>query len=114
MSSMMFCRNCNNILYPKEDKDLKTLLYGCRNCDHQETAVSHCVYRKKIHHAAGDCSQVIPDVASDPSLPRTKNAPCVRCHHPEAIFFQATSKGEEGMALFFVCCNPTCGHRWRD
>jgi hypothetical protein len=27
---------------------------------------------------------------------------------------QATARGEEGMTLFFVCCNPNCGHRWRD
>jgi len=33
-----------------------------------------------------------------------------------AIFLciQATARGEEGMTLFFVCCNPNCGYRWRD
>ncbi|KAG5559834.1 hypothetical protein RHGRI_003207 [Rhododendron griersonianum] len=38
-----------------------------------------------------------------------------------AVFFlfveenvQATAWGEEGMMLFFVCCNPNCGHHWRD
>ncbi|XLU97969.1 hypothetical protein S245_012309 [Arachis hypogaea] len=25
-----------------------------------------------------------------------------------------TARGEEEMCLFFVCCNPNCGHRWRD
>jgi hypothetical protein len=25
----------NNILYPKEDREQKVLLYACRNCDHQ-------------------------------------------------------------------------------
>lgn len=25
----------NNILYPKEDREQKILLYACRNCDHQ-------------------------------------------------------------------------------
>lgn len=30
------------------------------------------------------------------------------------IYVQATARGEEGMTLFFVCCNPNCGHRWRD
>ena len=25
----------NNILYPKEDRERKVLLYACRNCDHQ-------------------------------------------------------------------------------
>jgi DNA-directed RNA polymerase II subunit RPB9 len=27
---------------------------------------------------------------------------------------QATARGEEGMTLFFVCCNPSCGNRWRE
>ncbi|KAL6535693.1 DNA-directed RNA polymerases II, IV and V subunit 9A [Orobanche minor] len=35
MSTMKFCRECNNILYPKEEKEKKILLYACRNCDHQ-------------------------------------------------------------------------------
>ncbi|KAG6582179.1 DNA-directed RNA polymerases II, IV and V subunit 9A, partial [Cucurbita argyrosperma subsp. argyrosperma] len=35
MSTMKFCRECNDILYPKEDRDEKILLYACRNCDHQ-------------------------------------------------------------------------------
>ncbi|KAK8936919.1 hypothetical protein KSP39_PZI012828 [Platanthera zijinensis] len=35
MSAMKFCRECNNILYPKEDRERKILLYACCNCDHQ-------------------------------------------------------------------------------
>ncbi|CAM8905623.1 unnamed protein product [Rhodiola kirilowii] len=45
MSTMKFCRECNNILYPKEDKEQKILLYGCRNCDHQEVASDNCVQK---------------------------------------------------------------------
>jgi DNA-directed RNA polymerase II subunit RPB9 len=30
-----FCFGSNNILYPKEDREQKVLLYACRNCDHQ-------------------------------------------------------------------------------
>jgi hypothetical protein len=30
---LWFCSN--NILYPKEDREQKVLLYACRNCDHQ-------------------------------------------------------------------------------
>ncbi|GMH19915.1 hypothetical protein Nepgr_021756 [Nepenthes gracilis] len=114
MSTMKFCRECNNILYPKEDRENKILLYACRNCDHQEAADSNCVYRNEIHHAVGERTQVLQDVAADPTLPRTKSVRCTQCNHGEAVFFQATSRGEEGMTLFFVCCNPNCGHRWRD
>jgi DNA-directed RNA polymerase subunit M/transcription elongation factor TFIIS len=27
----------NNILYPKDDKDRRVLLFACRNCEHQVT-----------------------------------------------------------------------------
>ncbi|RYQ79397.1 hypothetical protein Ahy_Scaffold6g108134 [Arachis hypogaea] len=104
----------NNILYPKEDREQKILLYACRNCDHQEVADNNCVYRNEVHHSVGERTQVLQDVAADPTLPRTKAVRCVQCNHGEAVFFQATARGEEGMTLFFVCCNPNCGYRWRD
>jgi len=42
---------------------------------------------------------------------------CILITHGTLQFFlciQATARGEEGMTLFFVCCNPNCGYRWRD
>lgn len=36
-----FCQECNNMLYPKEDKENRRLLFACRNCDFQQ--VSYCV-----------------------------------------------------------------------
>ncbi|GER27645.1 DNA-directed RNA polymerase subunit [Striga asiatica] len=83
--------------------------------DHRsEVADNNCVYRNEIHHSVGERTQVLQDVAADPTLPRTKSVQCANCGHGEAVFFQATARGEEGMTLFFVCCNPNCGHRWRD
>ncbi|CAI0626646.1 unnamed protein product [Linum tenue] len=89
MSTMKFCRECNNILYPKEDRDQKLLLYACRNCDHQEVAENYCVYRNEVHHSAAERTQVLQDVAADPTLPRTKDVQCAECKHHEAVFFQA-------------------------
>uniref|UniRef100_A0ACD5WQV6 Uncharacterized protein n=1 Tax=Avena sativa TaxID=4498 RepID=A0ACD5WQV6_AVESA len=114
MSAMKFCRECNNILYPKEEKGRRILLLACRNCEHQEVADNNCVYRHEVQHAAAERTQVLQDVASDPTLPRTKEARCAACGHGEAVFFQATARGKEGMTLFFVCCNLSCGNRWRE
>eukprot|EP00267_Zea_mays_P036350 XP_008672955.1 uncharacterized protein LOC100284267 isoform X1 [Zea mays] len=80
----------------------------------QEVADNNCVYRNVVHHSAGEFTQVLQDVAGDPTLPRTKSVRCSSCGHGEAVFFQATARGEEGMTLFFVCCNPSCGNRWRE
>ncbi|KAJ1255337.1 hypothetical protein BS78_K263600 [Paspalum vaginatum] len=115
MSTMKFCCECNSILCPKEDRENKVLLYACRSCDHQEVADSNCVYQNVVDHAAGEFTQVLfEDITSDPTLPRTKSVRCAACGHGEAVFYQATGRGEEGMTLFFVCCNPNCGHRWRE
>nr|VDC75535.1 unnamed protein product [Brassica rapa] len=80
----------------------------------QEAADNNCVYRNEVHHSVSEQTQILSDVASDPTLPRTKAVRCAKCQHGEAVFFQATARGEEGMTLFFVCCNPNCGHRWRE
>ncbi|TVU29421.1 hypothetical protein EJB05_20986 [Eragrostis curvula] len=73
------------------------------------------VYRNVMDHTAGEFTQVLyDDVTSDPTLPRTKSVHCAACGHGEAVFFQATARGEEGMTVLFVCANPSCGHRWRD
>lgn len=38
------------MLYPKEDKENKILLYACRNCDYKQVADSNCIYVNKIMH----------------------------------------------------------------
>nr|KYP57898.1 DNA-directed RNA polymerase II subunit RPB9 [Cajanus cajan] len=104
----------NNVLYPKADKDQKLLLYACRNCNHEEAADNNVVSRNKIRHSVQLRTRDPENVAADPTLPRTKSVSCSQCNRGEAVLFQAPVKGEEGMALIFVCCNPTCGNRWRD
>ena len=59
----------------------------------QEVSDNNCVYRNEVHHTAGERTQVLQDVASDPTLPRTKTVRCTVCGHGEAVFFQ----------VFFSC-----------
>ena len=54
----------------------------------QEVADNNCVYRNEITHDVGERTQVLQDVAADPTLPRTKTVRCAVCNHPEAVFFQ--------------------------
>ena len=46
------------------------------------------MYRNVVHHSAGEFTQVLQDVAGDPTLPRTKSVRCASCGHGEAVFFQ--------------------------
>jgi len=50
-----FCQEYNDMLYPKEDKQNKRLLYSCRNSDFQMEADIMCVYVNKIAHEVNEC-----------------------------------------------------------
>jgi len=110
-----FCQECNNMLYPKEDKDNKVLLYACRNCDYKQIADNNCVYVNKITHDIDELARIVPEVIHDPTLPRTKEHPCPRCGHKEAVFFQGQSRrSEEDMRLYYVCTDTKCTHKWTE
>ncbi|VTJ55767.1 Hypothetical predicted protein [Marmota monax] len=83
------------MLYPKEDKENRILLYACRNCDYQQEADNSCIYVNKITHEVDELTQIIADVSQDPTLPRTEDHPCQKCGHKEAVFFQSHSARAE-------------------
>lgn len=62
-----------------------------------------------------ELTHIVPDVISDPTLPRTEEHACPKCNHREAVFFQAqTRRAEEEMRLYYVCTNQNCTHRWTE
>ena len=127
-----FCQECNNMLYPKEDKENRVLLYACRNCDYRQMADSCCIYVNKIMHEVDEITSIVTDVVGDPTLPRSEvkasfinhfcikddhyqDHPCPQCRHRESVFFQSdTKKAEAEMRLYYVCTNPNCYHRWTE
>ncbi len=42
-----FCPESNDLLYPKEDRERRVLIFQCQNCDYKEDAdpADWCVYR---------------------------------------------------------------------
>ncbi|UYV70300.1 hypothetical protein LAZ67_7002469 [Cordylochernes scorpioides] len=103
-----FCQECNNMLYPKEDKENKVLMYACRNCDYKEMADNNCIYVNKITHEVDELTQIVSDVIYDPTLPRTDDHPCPICGNKNAVFFQSqSSRAEDEMRLYYVCANPS-------
>jgi DNA-directed RNA polymerase II subunit RPB9 len=68
----------------------------------QEIADDNCVYRNEVHHSVGERTQVLQDVAADPTLPRTKAVRCTQCNHGEAVFFQV--KFLFDLNCFGYCC----------
>mmetsp|Transcript_18052 Transcript_18052/g.61527 ORF Transcript_18052/g.61527 Transcript_18052/m.61527 type:complete len:115 (-) Transcript_18052:234-578(-) len=107
---LRFCPESNDLLYPREDKERKKLVYYCKTCEHVEDSDDPCVYRNVVEHSAAEKTVIVNDVRADPSLPRTHDQRCPNCEHREAVFFsQATN---EGMTLFYQCIK--CAHRWQD
>uniref|UniRef100_A0A8C7J4Y0 RNA polymerase II subunit I n=1 Tax=Oncorhynchus kisutch TaxID=8019 RepID=A0A8C7J4Y0_ONCKI len=94
------------MLYPKEDKENRILLYACRNCDHQQEADNSCIH---ISH-----SQIIADVFQDPTLPQTENHPCPKHWYVVYMKFTALFSMQDVMRLYYVCTAPHCGHRWTE
>lgn len=107
---LRFCPNSNDLLYPREDRSSKKLVYVCRNCDYTTESDSSCVYRHLITHSSLETTTVLADVSTDPTLPISKGVRCDRCAHEEAVFFSLATA--EGMSLFFQC--KSCSHRWKD
>ena len=92
---LRFCPTSNDLLYPREDRERKKLVYVCKNCKYEVDADDHCVYRHTIHHTAAETTTVIQDVRTDPTLPRSNDVRCPSCEHNEAVFFSLTTS--EGM-----------------
>ncbi|KAL2050577.1 hypothetical protein ABVK25_009247 [Lepraria finkii] len=102
-----FCRECSNMLYPKEDRMTNKLMFACRTCQFSEEAQSSCVFRNNMYNTVGETAGVTQDVGSDPTLPRSNRA-CPYCKAERSVFFQSQQRSAEtGMKLFYVCC--TCG-----
>ncbi|KAJ3656307.1 hypothetical protein Zmor_015393 [Zophobas morio] len=105
------CPECNNILYPKEDKPTKTLYYACRHCAYKEKAKSNCVYVNRVLREVDELKNIVPEVVSDPTLPRTDYHPCPACGHRDAVFFQSDKPNSE-MRLYYVCAK--CHECWTE
>jgi DNA-directed RNA polymerase II subunit RPB9 len=130
----------NNMLYPKEDKKRKILMYACRNCGHEEDvkdpkdASQVCVYTNEIKLEVYGGRGVNPEVTLDPTLFRNKKArccgfrisrqsvrsrvwlarPCCQIKCPKCAHNEAVyfTPSLETMELNFVCCNKECNHHW--
>ncbi|KAH3670817.1 hypothetical protein WICMUC_004786 [Wickerhamomyces mucosus] len=111
MTSFRFCNECNNMLYPKEDKENMRLLYECRICSYVEEAGSAKVYRHELVSDIGETAGIVNDLGLDPTLPRSDKE-CPKCHSHENVFFQSQQRrADTSMVLFYVCLN--CSHVYK-
>ena len=109
-----FCRQCNNMLYPKENVLEKKLMYRCKICEYSEESDDACVYINSVTADGEVLEMVTPDLATDPTLGRSREGEtCPDCGHDEAVQFQTpVSREKSNMRLYYVCTNARCRKRW--
>ena len=118
-AGLRFCRECNMMLYPKEDRSVfpPKLIFKCtseHNDGYQEDAICPVVHSNKI--VAADAAvnlDVIPqDIITDPTL-RRQETTCPACGHNQAVVLQAVAgRNSKKLTLIFVCTAPECRHKW--
>ncbi|KNE57683.1 hypothetical protein AMAG_04543 [Allomyces macrogynus ATCC 38327] len=107
-----FCSDCNNLLYPREDRVENRLLYACRRCGTQEEALDACVYRHEIAIQERGETGRLRDLIKDPTLPKASKR-CPQCGNGSAVYFQSRANHKDAtMTLFYVCNNEACMHQW--
>lgn len=117
---MRFCKECNNMLYTRENSSSMLLEFYCKNCGYSENVEensesTNCVYKNEIK-LGQSAVKIDPSIINDPTYSRTQNVKCSDCGNNEAIFFQNPNLNDSGMRLVFVCCGKNngnyCGRWW--
>ena len=115
--SMKFCHECNNLLYPRENKITKVLEYGCRMCAFIDTNPhDSCVFTNElIKDSSTKLDVILSENNKDKTLQRRKTIKCpnttTNCTGTEAVFFLAEQTVKsKALSLVFVC--NKCGFKW--
>ncbi|EME84813.1 uncharacterized protein MYCFIDRAFT_59918 [Pseudocercospora fijiensis CIRAD86] len=66
--SFRFCRECSNMLYPKEDRLTNQLMFACRTCQFSEPATASCIWRNSLKEDVQETAGNVDDVAQDPTV----------------------------------------------
>ena len=122
---MRFCKECDNMLYPKEqtydeNQGISRLIYDCRICGHFEKAREgdeweNCVYKSDNVASGAQMNNIRlaidKDCIKDPTLQRVQGIKCVnkQCKGTTAVTFTQPTK--DRLSLVYVCVS--CAAHWR-
>ncbi|MES1907094.1 MAG: hypothetical protein MHM6MM_000278 [Cercozoa sp. M6MM] len=112
-----FCEQCNNLMYPQEDRQRKQLMQRCRTCGHTKRANNNEVYGNAVQPSAtGDSrkQEYSDDLVDDPTLPVDRDVECPQCFENDVCFWMlrsVTSAADDAMLLVFMC--RQCKHVFR-
>eukprot|EP01080_Neovahlkampfia_damariscottae_P010170 gene10170-2590_t len=108
---MKFCVECNNMLYPAEDRENRKLIYVCRRCEEvREKNPSNLINKNTLTKTEEDQfkSLKLSELVSDPTLPRT-NYKCPKCKEEGSVLLQERSTN--AMSIWHICIS--CSNKWK-
>ncbi|KAI9711112.1 MAG: DNA-directed RNA polymerase II core subunit rpb9 [Chrysothrix sp. TS-e1954] len=95
--SFKFCRECSNLLYPREHAETQKLIYACATCPYEEEAKTSCVYRNELGNTVGETAGITQDVGSDPTV--GDFSLCTMCGQPIMCQFCGKAQADSFIAL---------------
>jgi DNA-directed RNA polymerase II subunit RPB9 len=103
-----------NMLYPRESKTSKVLVYACNKCDFEAPAASPVVFRHEVIKSERNQLEKVPDgIITDPTLGR-ENIECPKCKSRGAVFVMPKiGTSDDRIKLIFVCTNAACIYKWQ-
>lgn len=105
---MQFCRECNNLLYPKMESGV--LQYVCQRCDTTVDPASSIVTSFEFIKSHSKLLTARKNLLHDPTLPRFK-IKCQTCGNSECIGYMEPSE-EKALNSYYVCTK--CYSEWND
>ncbi|XP_050027634.1 DNA-directed RNA polymerase III subunit RPC10-like [Dermacentor andersoni] len=105
-----FCPTCANMLYVDRGED--GFYFACHTCPFVYY-IKSCI-RTRVYTRLKDVDDVLGGAAAWENVDSTEEV-CPRCGHRRAFFMQIqTRSADEPMTTFYKCCNPECGHQWKE
>ena len=107
---MLFCHSCGNLLLLEQGAELQQ--FYCQACPFIYPISRTFVSRLELKQKQVD--DILGGAEAWKNVDST-NVACPRCEHPRAYFMQIQIRSaDEPSSIFYKCCQPTCGHQWRE
>ena len=107
---ILFCPICGNLLSVEEGT--RCYKFACPTCPYINNITQKV--SSKTYPKLKAVDDVLGGRAAWENVDSTEET-CPKCEHKRAYFMQIqTRSADEPMTVFYKCCNPVCGHRWRE
>ncbi|KAK0345671.1 DNA-directed RNA polymerase II core subunit rpb9 [Friedmanniomyces endolithicus] len=111
--SFRFCRECSNMLYPREDHINNKLMFNCRMCNYSENADVTCIYRNALKEEIAETAGNTDDVEDDPTVGADDDDELPDYNYDSAMDMEDVYAEEEVPEMCTLCGKeilcPTCG-----